>query len=202
MERSSSAKGPMTESMRLAIGESHAWSGGPIAQQPGAQLPWDHISVDKQLDPATRTGTPCLPSNTAGPQTFAEHDREQDPRTFRSRPLQLCATACCARLRARTTDRQRPYRFEFLGRQAHFDFGGDDLYIDLLFFHVEQLGYIVSNSRNSSQSTPANSTSISPSSMIVYAARPTPKPSESSSAAARTTTPSATASVGPPHQWP
>ena len=33
--------------------------------------------------------------------------------------------------------------FAFVGRQVHFDVGGDDFYIDLLFFHVEQLRYIV-----------------------------------------------------------
>ncbi|WP_051479178.1 PDDEXK nuclease domain-containing protein [Arthrobacter sp. H5] len=29
--------------------------------------------------------------------------------------------------------------FAFVSRQVHFDVGGDDFYIDLLFFHVEQL---------------------------------------------------------------
>lgn len=33
--------------------------------------------------------------------------------------------------------------FAFVGRQVHFDVGGDDFYIDLLFFHVEQLRYYV-----------------------------------------------------------
>ncbi|MEC5199661.1 putative nuclease of restriction endonuclease-like (RecB) superfamily [Arthrobacter sp. PL16] len=33
--------------------------------------------------------------------------------------------------------------FEFVGRQVHFEVEGDDLYIDLLFFHVEQLRYFV-----------------------------------------------------------
>lgn len=33
--------------------------------------------------------------------------------------------------------------FAFVGRQVHFDVEGDDFYIDLLFFHVEQLRYIV-----------------------------------------------------------
>ncbi|ODU28201.1 MAG: hypothetical protein ABS80_02815 [Pseudonocardia sp. SCN 72-51] len=31
----------------------------------------------------------------------------------------------------------------FVGRQVHFDIGGDDFYVDLLFFHVEQLRYVV-----------------------------------------------------------
>ncbi|KIP98311.1 PDDEXK nuclease domain-containing protein, partial [Curtobacterium flaccumfaciens] len=31
----------------------------------------------------------------------------------------------------------------FVGRQVHFDVDGDDFYVDLLFFHVEQLRYVV-----------------------------------------------------------
>lgn len=31
----------------------------------------------------------------------------------------------------------------FVGRQVHFDVNGDDFYVDLLFFHVEQLRYVV-----------------------------------------------------------
>ena len=33
--------------------------------------------------------------------------------------------------------------FAFVGRQVHFDVGGEDFYADLLFFHVEQLRYVV-----------------------------------------------------------
>ena len=33
--------------------------------------------------------------------------------------------------------------FAFVGRQVHLDVGGDDFYIDLLFFHIEQLRYVV-----------------------------------------------------------
>ncbi|WP_105032406.1 PDDEXK nuclease domain-containing protein [Arthrobacter ruber] len=33
--------------------------------------------------------------------------------------------------------------FAFVGRQVHLEVEGDDFYIDLLFFHVEQLRYVV-----------------------------------------------------------
>ena len=33
--------------------------------------------------------------------------------------------------------------FAFVGRQVHFDVDGDDFFIDLLFFHTEQLRYVV-----------------------------------------------------------
>jgi predicted nuclease of restriction endonuclease-like (RecB) superfamily len=33
--------------------------------------------------------------------------------------------------------------FAFVGRQVHFEVDGDDYYVDLLFFHVQQLRYVV-----------------------------------------------------------
>lgn len=33
--------------------------------------------------------------------------------------------------------------FSFVGRQVHFEVDGDDFYIDLLFFHIEQSRYVV-----------------------------------------------------------
>lgn len=33
--------------------------------------------------------------------------------------------------------------FAFVGQQVHIEVGGDDFYIDLLFFHIEQLRYFV-----------------------------------------------------------
>ena len=33
--------------------------------------------------------------------------------------------------------------FAFAGRQVHFEVDGDDFFVDLLFFHVEQLRYVV-----------------------------------------------------------
>ena len=33
--------------------------------------------------------------------------------------------------------------FAFVGRQVHFDVAGDDFFVDLLFFHVDQLRYVV-----------------------------------------------------------
>ena len=33
--------------------------------------------------------------------------------------------------------------FTFVGRQVHFDVDGDDFWVDLLLFHVEQLRYVV-----------------------------------------------------------
>lgn len=33
--------------------------------------------------------------------------------------------------------------FSFVGRQVHFDVDDDDFYVDLLFFHVIQLRYVI-----------------------------------------------------------
>ena len=33
--------------------------------------------------------------------------------------------------------------FAFVGRQVHFEINGDDFFVDLLFFHIEQLRYVV-----------------------------------------------------------
>jgi len=33
--------------------------------------------------------------------------------------------------------------FAFVGRQVHFDVDGDDFFVDLLFFHIEQMRYVV-----------------------------------------------------------
>lgn len=57
--------------------------------------------------------------------------------------------------------------FAFVGRQVHFDVGGYDFYIDLLFFHVQQLRYFVIELKtgNFNPKTPGSSTSMSPWSM-------------------------------------
>ncbi|XKH55227.1 PDDEXK nuclease domain-containing protein (plasmid) [Citricoccus nitrophenolicus] len=41
------------------------------------------------------------------------------------------------------TLRELGHGFAFVGRQVHLEVEGDDFYIDLLFFHVEQLRYFV-----------------------------------------------------------
>lgn len=41
------------------------------------------------------------------------------------------------------TLRELGHGFAFVGRQVHLEVDGDDFYIDLLFFHVEQLRYFV-----------------------------------------------------------
>ena len=50
-----------------------------------------------------------------------------------------------ARLVERSTDtlRELGSGFAFVGRQVHFDVDGDDFFVDLMFFHVDQFRYVV-----------------------------------------------------------
>ena len=45
--------------------------------------------------------------------------------------------------------------FAFVNRQVHFDVDGDEFYVDLLFFHIEQSRYVGANysAANSSLNT-------------------------------------------------
>lgn len=45
--------------------------------------------------------------------------------------------------RLQETMREFGHGFAFVGRQVHFEVDGDDFYIDLLLFHIEQLRYVV-----------------------------------------------------------
>ncbi|MFS0733848.1 PDDEXK nuclease domain-containing protein [Microbacterium sp. 1P10UB] len=49
------------------------------------------------------------------------------------------------RLTARIVDtlRELGAGFAFVGRQVHLEVDGDDFYVDLLFFHIDQLRYVV-----------------------------------------------------------
>ncbi|MCK8671039.1 DUF1016 domain-containing protein [Rhodococcus sp. HM1] len=90
-----------------------------------------------------RTSAPC--SNSGTPSW-----RSSSPR-IRSRWNSLAIGGDASereleeRLVARIIDtlRELGRGFAFVGRQVHFDVDGDDFYVDLLFFHVEQLRYVV-----------------------------------------------------------
>jgi hypothetical protein len=82
--------------------------------QPVGHLPWGHIRtiLDKRLEFLGLSGE------------VAERDLENA-------------------LTSRTTETLRELGpgFSFVGRQVHFDVDGDDFYVDLLFFHIEQLRF-------------------------------------------------------------
>lgn len=98
-----------------------------------------------------------LERSGSAPSNFAQHlmapDSElaqqvaKDPYSFEFLGLsgQVAERDLEQALMDRITEtlRELGHGFAFVGRQVHFDVGGDDFYIDLLFFHVEQLRYFV-----------------------------------------------------------
>lgn len=105
-----------------------------------------NMIMNKTLE---RTG--AAPSNFA--QQLVAQDSElaqqvaKDPYNFEflgltgevaERDLENALTA-----RITETLRELGPGFSFVGRQVHFDVDGDDFYVDLLFFHIEQSRYVV-----------------------------------------------------------
>lgn len=96
-----------------------------------------------------RTGS--APSNFAqvlpAPGSELAQQAAKDPYNFEF--LGLTGEVAERDLEQRLTDRivetlrELGPGFAFVGRQVHLEVGGDDFYIDLLFFHVEQLRYYV-----------------------------------------------------------
>ncbi|MCA5922113.1 PDDEXK nuclease domain-containing protein [Curtobacterium oceanosedimentum] len=64
---------------------------------------------------------------------FLAVDGDRDERTIESAMVDRIAD----------TLRELGSGFAFVGRQVHFDVDGSDFFVDLLFFHVEQLRYVV-----------------------------------------------------------
>lgn len=96
-----------------------------------------------------RTG--AAPSNFSrqllGPDSELAQQVAKDPYTFEF--LGLSGRVAERDLEQALTDRivetlhELGPGFAFVGRQVHFEVDDDDYYIDLLFFHVEQLRYFV-----------------------------------------------------------
>ncbi|WP_425562249.1 PDDEXK nuclease domain-containing protein [Leifsonia kafniensis] len=104
-----------------------------------------------QIKNRTLERTGAAPSNFSAELEPADSDlaREiaKDPYVFDF--LELTAEAAERDLeqalmeRIVDTLRELGTGFAFVGRQVHFDVAGDDFYLDLLFFHIEQLRYVV-----------------------------------------------------------
>ncbi|MCF3140933.1 PDDEXK nuclease domain-containing protein [Paenarthrobacter sp. AR 02] len=96
-----------------------------------------------------RTG--AAPSNfvqrLVGPDSELAQQVAKDPYNFEflglsgevaERDLELALTS-----RITETLRELGPGFSFVGRQVHFDVDGDDYYVDMLFFHMDQNRYVV-----------------------------------------------------------
>ncbi|NQX04470.1 DUF1016 domain-containing protein [Rathayibacter sp. VKM Ac-2856] len=112
---------------------------------------WSRNMLANQIMNRTRDRIGAAPTNFADRLTLSDSDlaRElaKDPYVFDF--LDLSQDAAERDLEQALTDRivdtlrELGAGFAFVGRQVHFDVDGDDFYLDLLFFHVDQLRYVV-----------------------------------------------------------
>ncbi|TFD37068.1 DUF1016 domain-containing protein [Cryobacterium sp. TMT2-10] len=112
---------------------------------------WSRNVLLNQIKNRTLERTGAAPSNFSAELAPADSDLARqiakDPYVFDF--LELTEDAAERDLEQALMDRivdtlrELGKGFAFVGRQVHFDVAGDDFYLDLLFFHVEQLRYVV-----------------------------------------------------------
>jgi predicted nuclease of restriction endonuclease-like (RecB) superfamily len=112
---------------------------------------WSRNVLLNQIMNQTQQRVGAAPSNFAGHLTPADSDLAgqlaKDPYVFDF--LGLTGDVAERDLEQALLDRivdtlrELGSGFAFVGRQVHLDVAGDDFFIDLLFFHVEQLRYVV-----------------------------------------------------------
>jgi len=112
---------------------------------------WSRNVLLNQIKNRTLERTGAAPSNFSAQLAPADSDLARqiakDPYVFDF--LELTEDAAERDLEQALMDRiidtlrELGKGFAFVGRQVHFDVAGDDFYLDLLFFHVEQLRYVV-----------------------------------------------------------
>ncbi|MGM0931101.1 MAG: PDDEXK nuclease domain-containing protein [Actinomycetota bacterium] len=126
--------------------EQRAWYASAAVEYGWSRNVLMNMMMNKSME---RTGT--APSNfvqrLVAPDSELAQQAARDPYNFEFLGLtgQVAERDLEQALMDRITDtlREMGPGFAFVGRQVHFDVGGDDFYLDLLFFHVEQLRYFV-----------------------------------------------------------
>ncbi|MFL0360907.1 YhcG family protein [Curtobacterium flaccumfaciens] len=131
---------------RLDDHELRDWYAGQAAAHG-----WSRNVLDHQIRTAAHTRLQAAPTNFAEVMPPGDSDLAQqitkDPYVLDF--LALDSDAKERHLEQALVDRiidtlrELGEGFAFVGRQVHFDVDGDDFYVDLLFFHVEQLRYVV-----------------------------------------------------------
>jgi predicted nuclease of restriction endonuclease-like (RecB) superfamily len=112
---------------------------------------WSRNVLTNQIMNRTRERIGAPPTNFAGQLAPADSDLarqlSKDPYVFDFLDLtdEVAERELEQALMDRIVDtlRELGSGFAFVGRQVHFDVDGDDFYVDLLFFHTEQLRYVV-----------------------------------------------------------
>jgi len=115
------------------------------------QHTWSRAVLIQQIDTRLHDRDSAAPSNFAAALTRSDSELAQqltkDPYTmgFLDVGADLTEREFEERLTRRIVEtlRELGSGFAFIGRQHHIEGDGDDFYIDLLFFHVEQLRYVV-----------------------------------------------------------
>ena len=119
--------------------------------QEAASHGWSRNVLEHQIKTRAHTRLHAAPSNFPATLPVGDSDLAQqltkDPYVLDF--LALDADAKERQLEQALVDRiidtlrELGEGFAFVGRQVHFEVDSDDLYVDLLFFHVEQLRYVV-----------------------------------------------------------
>lgn len=112
---------------------------------------WSRAVLGHQIATRLHEREAAAPSNFAGVLERPDSDQAQeltkDPYALQFLAIDGDATEreLEQRMVERILDTMRELGpgLAFVGRQLHFDVDGDDYYLDLLFFHVEQLRYVV-----------------------------------------------------------
>ncbi|MFS0735358.1 PDDEXK nuclease domain-containing protein [Microbacterium sp. 1P10UB] len=112
---------------------------------------WSRAVLAHQITTRLHERDAAAPSNFAGTLEQRDSDQAQeltkDPYALQF--LAVDSSVSERELEQRLVDRiletmrELGQGFAFVGRQVHFDVDGDDFSVDLLFFHVEQLRYVV-----------------------------------------------------------
>ncbi|WP_457963746.1 PDDEXK nuclease domain-containing protein [Arthrobacter sp. D1-29] len=131
---------------KAATGEERDWYAAAAVQYGWSRNVLLNMMMNHSME---RTG--AAPSNftrqLAAPESELAQQMAKDPYNFAflglsgesaERDLENALTS-----RITETLRELGPGFSFVGRQVHFDVDGDDYYVDLLFFHIEQLRYVV-----------------------------------------------------------
>lgn len=131
---------------KAASAEERDWYAAAAVQYGWSRNVLLNMMMSRSME---RTGT--APSNfarqLAAPDSELAQQVAKDPYNFEflglsgevaERELENALTS-----RITETLRELGPGFAFVGRQVHFDVDGDDFYVDMLFFHIDQARYVV-----------------------------------------------------------
>jgi predicted nuclease of restriction endonuclease-like (RecB) superfamily len=131
---------------KAATGEERDWYAAAAVQYGWSRNVLLNMMMNRSME-RTGAATSNFTSQLAPPHSELAQQMAKDPYNFEflglsgevaERDLENALTS-----RITETLQELGPGFSFVGRQVHFDVDGDDYYVDLLFFHIEQLRYVV-----------------------------------------------------------